>query len=92
MLKIHINLRWDLIEAVSLKQHILFLDQLYNLYLIVLYVNMFKKKRLGNKYRYLHQFIGSKLHHRQIYGILVFIKDKKNMAQHLRRDKVLGNG
>lgn len=27
MLKIHINLRWDLIEAVSLKQHILFLDQ-----------------------------------------------------------------
>lgn len=88
MLKIHINLRWDLIEAVSLKQHILFLD----LYLIVLYVNMLKKKRFGNKYRYLHQFIGSKLHHRQIYGILVFIKDKKNMAQHPRRDKVLGNG
>lgn len=50
---------------------------IYNLYLIVLYVNMFKKKRLGNKYRYLHQFIGSKLHHRQIHGILVFINDKK---------------
>lgn len=50
---------------------------IYNLYLIVMYVNMFKKKRLGNKYRYLHQFIGSKLHHRQIHGIHVFIKDKK---------------
>lgn len=73
MLKIHIDLRWDLIEAVSLKQHILFLDQ----YTTSIYVNMFKKKRLGNKYWYLHQFIGSKLHHRQIHGILVFIKDKK---------------
>lgn len=50
---------------------------IYDRCLIVLYVNMFKKKRLGNKYRYLHQFIGSKLHHRQIYGIHVFIKEKK---------------
>lgn len=50
---------------------------IYDRCLIVLYVNMFKKKTLGNKYRYLHQFIGSKLHHRQIHGIHVFIKDKK---------------